>query len=297
MANHLFGAVVTPHGIASNNRGENEGNITTLQKILWNGEVYTTVSAEAIRWAMRLRWQQRDLPLNRVWLDERNRNRWEDLEFKDGGRSFIDDDVLGYMHPDAAKQSGTKGSAAIRRSRFEVTRAVSLTAWPGDVVFNAASINATPGAQRRGEAPAPYGAEVHATRFQYGFAMTPESLHHPERTLAVIDAIVDLGNVAGNHARYFFDFSPDTVIFRWSEDFAPRMLYPFALDSGGALTIPGLLRRIEAGDVDPLQLIVGGSLAGMPDGDQLKSLGASVFLGVKSATNELKQRMKDVVKE
>ena len=51
MSKHLFGLVVTPYGTAANNRGENEGNITTLQKILWKNEVHTTVSAEAIRWA------------------------------------------------------------------------------------------------------------------------------------------------------------------------------------------------------------------------------------------------------
>jgi CRISPR-associated protein Cst2 len=162
------------------------------------------------------------------------------------------------------------------------------------VVFNAASINATPAAQRRGEAPAPYGAEVHATRFQYGFAMTPQSLHDPTRALAVVDAIVDLGNVAGNHARYFFDFSPDTVIFSWSEDFAPRMLYPFAMGSTGALTVAELLLRIEAGDIDPQELVVGGGLARMPEGNRLKGFGASVHLGVKSAAEEVKHRMMGV---
>ena len=43
MSKHLFGLVITPHGAAANNRGENEGNITTLQKLLWNGEAHTTV--------------------------------------------------------------------------------------------------------------------------------------------------------------------------------------------------------------------------------------------------------------
>jgi len=30
MSKHLFGLVVTSHGTAANNRGENEGNITTV---------------------------------------------------------------------------------------------------------------------------------------------------------------------------------------------------------------------------------------------------------------------------
>ena len=41
MSLHVFGLIVTPYGTAANNRGENEGNMTTLQKILWQGEVHT----------------------------------------------------------------------------------------------------------------------------------------------------------------------------------------------------------------------------------------------------------------
>ncbi|MEH2062305.1 MAG: hypothetical protein V7K50_08500 [Nostoc sp.] len=49
---HLFGNILTSYGTAANNRGENEGNITPLQKLIWKGEVHTTISSEAIRWAL-----------------------------------------------------------------------------------------------------------------------------------------------------------------------------------------------------------------------------------------------------
>ena len=39
MSKHLFGIICTHHGTAANNRGETEGNTTTLQKILWQGDV------------------------------------------------------------------------------------------------------------------------------------------------------------------------------------------------------------------------------------------------------------------
>ena len=58
MSKHLFGLVLTPLGVAANNRGETEGNTTTLQKLVWRGAVHTTVSAEAIRAAIRRRWQE-----------------------------------------------------------------------------------------------------------------------------------------------------------------------------------------------------------------------------------------------
>ena len=97
MSKHLFGLVVTPHGTAANNRGETPGNITTLQKILWNGDVHTTVSAEAIRFAIRWYWQRREENnLNRRWDDEASKHSWQDSDFLKW-QDFIDDDVLGFM--------------------------------------------------------------------------------------------------------------------------------------------------------------------------------------------------------
>ena len=87
MSKHLFGIVLTPHGIAANNRGDTEGNITTLQKILWHGEQHTTVSAEAIRWAIRWFWQQNLVDsgsiLNRTWKEEGEKphNDWKQPNF------------------------------------------------------------------------------------------------------------------------------------------------------------------------------------------------------------------------
>ena len=99
MSLHLFGAVLTGHGVAANNRGENEGNITTLQKLLWKGKVHTTVSSEAIRWAIRYYWQMKGQEVNRVWVDEKQDHEWKDEKWKgwktEKGKTYIDDDLLG----------------------------------------------------------------------------------------------------------------------------------------------------------------------------------------------------------
>ena len=47
MSLHVFANFVTPFGTAANNRAETEGNITTLQKLVWMGDTHSTVSAEA----------------------------------------------------------------------------------------------------------------------------------------------------------------------------------------------------------------------------------------------------------
>jgi len=303
MSKHLFGLVVTHHGTAANNRGENEGNITTLQKMLWHGEVHSTVSAEAIRWAYRYYWQRAGLPVNRKWDEQKNDHVWQDpkwLPWTDptgkgkGKDTFIDDDVMGFMLAEAGKTEGneaeagkgkrTKGTCDKRRGPLELTRSVSLTPFSGDITFNAKS-------GEKGSTSL-YGTEIHATRYQYGLALTPEALDKPERALAVVDAVVGLSEVAGNQARFLFDFSPDSVVFRWTDDFAPRMLYAFKVDAEGRPTVPALLQRVAAGDISPAELIVGGPIADTADGAALKQKGAFVVPGVKAAAKELKERIR-----
>jgi CRISPR-associated protein Cst2 len=296
MSKHLFGAIATSYGIAANNRGENEGNITTLQKLLWHGEVHTTVSAEAIRWAIRYYWQRQGLPVNREWLETENDHRWNDPRWlawtdptgkgKDKAR-LIDDDVLGYMIAEAAKDDGSDkpGSAIKRRGVLEVSRAISLTPFVGDITFNAKSGNKSNTSL--------YGTEVHATRYQYGFALTPEQLHTPAHALQVVEALASLAEVAGNHSRFLFDFSPEAVVFRWTDDFAPRLLYGFAPIGQKRLDLPDILGRLEMGDLDPTELVVG---VGHPDllTDQaLNTLAKHGIqpLGIVNAAAEVKARM------
>jgi CRISPR-associated protein Cst2 len=340
MTKHLFGLIVTPYGVAANNRGENEGNMTTLQKILWKGEVHTTVSAEAIRWAVRYHWQRKGVPVNRMWSEEKSDHDWQDrawLSWTDpdgagkGKPLYIDDDVLGFMDTEAASTEGSddldekrrradelgaglsamapaerrsekgrglrqeqkalndeirqagKGKATKRRGALEVTRAISLTPFAGDITFNAKSGKKT--------STSLYGTEVHATRYQYAFAITPEALRQRERVLDVVDAFVNLAEVGGNQSRFLYDFSPEAVVFRWTDDFAPRILYGFATDeAGGALTIPNVMKKVETGDLEPGELVAAGPI-GLPatggsDG------GLRLHAGVRAAAEEVKARMR-----
>jgi CRISPR-associated protein Cst2 len=308
MSKHLFGLVVTHHGTAANNRGETEGNITTLQKILWKGDVHTTVSAEAIRYAIRWYWQRvaeaQKHKLNRTWDDKADSHKWEEPDFG-GWDGYLDDDVLGFMSAKAGKEEGNeeeagkdkkkprvRGTCDKRRARLEVTRAISLTPFAGDITFNAASVGATPSASSTGKDPVPYGTEVHATRYQYGFALTPEDLHDKSRALAVLDAIVNLSEVAGNHARFLYDFSPESIILRWTDDFAPRMLYCFQQEKDGSITVPRIIEQVEAGDIHPAELVFGGPVASDGTVSDLMGQDAHLVAGVKDAVAEVKSRIK-----
>jgi CRISPR-associated protein Cst2 len=289
---HLFGNILTSYGTAANNRGENEGNITTLQKLLWKGEVHTTVSAEAIRWALRYYWQTagEGYKVNRHWDDDKNDNVWQNANFDD--ETYIDDDVLGFMRAEGAKieasdepkQKGKKppkGTTTARRGVLEVTRAVSTTPYAGDMTFNSAS-------GQKGRTSL-YGTEVHATRYQYGFALTPDRLKDKSRTISVLDGLISLGEVAGNHSRFLYDFSPDSLVLRWTHDFSPRFLYCFAEDEEGEISAPDLLRRVKEGDIEPAELWVAGAISYSDEIDALEEMGVNVFTGIKAAVEHLKQ--------
>lgn len=293
MSKHLFGAVVTPLGTAANNRGLTEGNVTTLQKLVWNGQVHTTVSAEAIRFALRRRLADTE-PTNRAWNDVERVNEWKDAGFERWtGQSkdvpFIDDDLLGFMQAEGAKDDGQRGGAKVRRAVLEITRAVSTTPWPGDTTFNAASPGATPSAQKKGSNPVPYGTEMHATRYQYGFALTPAKLVRPERARVALSGLVSLGEVAGNHGRFLFDFSPESIVLRVSDDPAPRILYTFDVDEGGQVRLTELVRKVRSGDISAAELFVGGAVVN----DELRDVlsGAQIFSGVKAASDAAAQRL------
>jgi CRISPR-associated protein Cst2 len=295
MSRHLFAAIVTHHGTAANNRGETDGNVTTLQKLLWQGQVHTTVSAEAIRFALR-----RSLgtvegeKTNRRWDENVRSNIWEDPEFKlwkkKDGATFIDDDLLGFMSARVASQEGEAGSADVRRAVLEVTRAISLLPWGGDVTFNAASPGATPSAAKKGNNPVPYGTELHATRYQYGIALTPDRLRKKDRAKAAVVGLCELAEVAGNHGRFLFDFSPESIVFRLTDDPAPRLLYVFE-QKDQTIDAPPLLARVEAGDIRAQELVIGGSFATTITATKLKELGADVFVGVRKAAETVLSKL------
>jgi len=298
MSLHIFGAIVTAPGCAANNRGESEGNITTLQKILWQDQVHTTVSAEAIRWALRYYWQvATDKQVNRRWDEAKEDHDWQDPDWqewsKDNGIIYIDDDLLGFMRAEGAKTEGeddaparrgkrAKGTINKRRGVLEVTRAISTTPYAGDISFNAKS-----GEKGRTSL---YGTEMHATRYQYGFALTPERLRKPEHCLDALEGLAHLGEVAGNHSRFLYDFSPESMVLRLTSDPAPRLLFCFQEDNG-VIIAPELVRKVNAGDLSPQELYIGGKIALIPE---IQALQTKICVpGIKEALEAFKQAVWD----
>src|SRR3954452_15330613 len=105
MSLHVFANIVTPFGTAANNRGETEGNITTLQKLIWMGLPHTTVSAQSIRFALRrLLAAQEDKGSNRSYNETTRVNTWADREFRgwalDQNGAFVNGDTPHFIDDD-----------------------------------------------------------------------------------------------------------------------------------------------------------------------------------------------------
>ncbi len=310
--NYLYGTILTGEAVAANNRGDNIGNTTTLQKVFHRDDVHTSVSAEAIRFALRYRFQLEDLNVNRTYDPEYGRLEYEDEKRKDwnpaGADVFIDDDLMGFMDAAAAqieqeeeaaaeaaegekpakgaKKAKPRGKTTKRTSPLAVGRAVSLRPYRGELSFNAVSGEKLPGKLTL------YNAEMHTTEYQYSFGLNLNDVIKKEHVGHLIDAIIDPPPVAGNHARFAYDFSPASIVLRVTNAHSSKIQNCFEHDEDSrAYTIGRLIKRVESGDVPAAELIVGGELAETPEGARLKELGAAVFPGVKAAADEARQRI------
>ena len=314
MATHyLYGTVLTSEAVAANNRGDNIGNTTTLQKVFHQDDLHTSVSAEAIRFALRYRFQLEGLSVNRTYDPEAGKLDYDDEKRKNwnpNGDVFVDDDLMGFMDAAAAQQEReeeeieavegqepkpalakspkkkTKGTTTKRPSPLAVGRAVSLRPYRGEISFNAVS-----GEKAKGKLSL-YSAEMHTTEYQYSFGLNLGDVIDKRNIGYVIDAILDPPQVAGNHARFAYDFSPASIVLRVTNAHSSKIQNCFEHDEDSrGFTIERLINRVKSGDITGDELIVGGDVASTGEANELKTLGATVLQGVKAAAKEARQRI------
>lgn len=280
MSQHIFVTAVTPTAVAANNRGEGDGStLSTLQKITKGNDQYTTVSADAIRWGYR-EYLQNSQPdnVNRTFDAEADQYNIKDEKYN--AKTFIDDDLFGFM--DAKKDKDNKNATTKRRGALEVSRAISLDPYWGDIVFG------SKGGKKDNKSI--HNTEVHCTAYQYTMALTPSSLKDPERAKFLLDAIPGIKHVGGNHARFLYEFRPESIVIRVTEDPSPWILGCFER-VGESVGCSRLVRLVEVNDIPASELIVAGEIADTPYGEQLKSLGVEVKRGIKEAITEAKKQL------
>ncbi|MGI8469722.1 MAG: DevR family CRISPR-associated autoregulator [Pyrinomonadaceae bacterium] len=310
--NYLYGTILTGEAVAANNRGDNIGNTTTLQKVFHQDDVHTSVSAEAIRFAIRYRFQLEGLNINRSYDGELGKLFYEDEKrtaWNPNGEVFIDDDLMGFMDAAAAQnekedeeaasvdetipvetkpktKAKPKGKTTKRPSPLAIGRAVSLRPYRGELSFNAVS-----GEKVKGKLSL-YNAEMHTTEYQYSFGLNLDDVIKKENIGHLIDAIVDPPQVAGNHARFAYDFSPDSIVLRVTNAHSSKIQNCFEHDEDNrTFTVAKLIKRVESKDIAPDEIIIGGEIAATAEGKKLKELGVSVFNGIQAAAGEAKNRI------
>lgn len=331
---HLHGNILTEYGLASNNHDRNIGNLIPLPKIHWKGQIHTTVSAEAIKFAMRRFWQEQEVSLNRTVNDE---NPDDIYHYKDDNFNpnlYIDDDVLGYLKIEKAqkisqsnrdgkttsddidlqsddssqkakpKSNSTKnkaissknqatitdspteedylpkpkGKGIPRKGALDMSRAISTTPYDRDVLHSAYG--------GKKDSASLHSAQFHSTHYQYCFSITPDYLKVPERIFNVLEGINSLRRVGGGNSGCLYDFSPNSLILRWTHDPCSRHLYSIDATHDDP-TCPKLLKRMQNGRIDPKEVWIAGDLA-----DGFKMEGVHLFENPAAAIEDLKQKMR-----
>jgi len=312
MATHyLYGTILTNEAVAANNRGDNIGNTTTLQKVFHQDDVHTSVSAEAIRFALRYRFQlEATVPVNRSYDSSTGKLKYQDekrTQWNPQGDVFIDDDLMGFMDAEAAakeneeevdteevsdepkakkKKDKPKGKTTKRQSPLAMGRAVSLRPYRAELSFNCVS-----GEKAKGQLSL-YSAEMHTTEYQYSFGLNLGDVVKKKHISSLIEAIIDPPQVAGNHSRFAYDFSPASIVLRVTHAHSSKIQNCFEHDEEErTYTIARLIDRIESGDIPASEIIIGGDVSKTEEGKKLKALNVTVFSGVIAAANEARQRI------
>jgi CRISPR-associated protein Cst2 len=257
MTTYIHGTCVTAKKVASNNLGESDGNFLTIQKV-WDGdEKYSTVSGDAIRFAVRRRFVEifGAVRMNRIYNSDTRENDWKDLKFdawfqenKTAAQQvFVDDDILGFV-----KQVSKGTLPQGRKSALEVSRAISMSPYKDDNFNYFTSSGATPGAatakmqDAKKSAPTPRTMEAHLTRYLYSFSLNVDHIKskpQKETAINVVESLMNIGPVAGSNSRNLYDFSPESCIIRIAED--PSLRTNFLTEENGVVNVNKFINFVK----------------------------------------------------
>ncbi len=271
---NLFATVLTHAAPSSNYRGESEENRTILQKITKGGKDHTIISSESMRNALR------EMLVNEIPDSNINRKRRHDLdqlavEFKEfpNAEKFADDFLFGFMvAADKEIIKKHQGRATKRDSIFRMNMAVSLMPYRFNATFHQSPKFAgdpPPFKNSEKNDSVLYHVERIYTAYQYPFALAGQDCQsQPSWTKALLRSIGQLTNVAGGHARSFYEMSPKSIVVRLSASLIAGFdTYGFGVD--GNFTE---LHRINENDLPANEFWIGGDLARNMDAAEKKRL-------------------------
>ena len=128
--------------------------------------------------------------------------------------------------------------------------------------------------------------------YQYSFGLNLGDVVKKKHIASLIEAIIDPPQVAGNHSRFAYDFSPALIVLRVTNAHSSKIQNCFEHDEEEhTYTIARLIDRIESGDIPASEIIIGGEVTKTEEGKKLKALTVAVFSGVSAAASEARKRI------
>jgi len=214
MNKNLFATILTYAAPSSNYRGEREENRTVLQKIAKGKQEYTVISPESMRNALREMLIKAGLLCNRTRLHDQDQLAVEFKEFPNSEK-YADDFLFGFMVADNDAIKKNKGLPSKRDSILRMNMAVALTPYRFDATFHQSPLNAGASPWKNSSTSALLHREVAHTAYQYPFALAySDCKNKPEWVQALIQAISQLSDVAGGHARSYYEMAPKSIVAR-----------------------------------------------------------------------------------
>jgi CRISPR-associated protein Cst2 len=281
---NLFATVLTHEAPSSNYRGESELNRTIIQKIHRRGQDYAVVSPEAIRNALREILAGDGLPMNRTRLDPGGPPAVEFKEFPNAG-TYADDFLFGFLVTDPKAIKENSALPAKRDSVLRLNLAVALTPYRFDATFHQSPLNAGKSPWKNADSSALIHREVTFTSYQFPFALALGDCSlgdGPAWTRALLRAVAQLSNVAGGHARSYYEMAPRSIVLRLTPSLVAGFnTYGFAEDGSFAE-----LARIkpegeaEKNDLPGAEFRLGGELVRRMDESErqrFEALGVKLF--------------------
>jgi len=258
---NLFATILTYPAPSANYRGESELNRTVIQKVTDGRFDYPIFSPESMRNALREILAAYGLPCNRERLHDEDQLAVKFADLPDP-EEYVDDFFFGYlvaanggdrkkMRSEVEKSRGKDRAANFTFKRDSVLRmnlAKAVQPYRHNAIFTQSPLAADGSAYKNATTSALLHRETVVSAFQYPFAINFEDCkHQPDWTRKLLKAIGELNEVAGNHARSYFEMAPASIIARLTNSLvAGYQTYCFKPDDKS----PDVIDDILAGDFD-----------------------------------------------
>lgn len=256
MLPNLYCTVLTYAAPSSNYRGESEENRTVIQKVTRDNQEYSVISPDSMRNALREILALRELPMNRSRLRDEDQLAVEFKDYPDADK-YADDFLFGYLVADNKEMKKVKRPAK-RDSVLRMNLAMAIAPYRFDATFHQSPMNAGRSPWKNSGTSALLHREVSHTAYQYPFALCLEDCKDKRAwARALLAAIGELSNVAGGHARSYFEMAPRSLVARLT----PALVCGFDTYGFNAKGEFLELARIKEGDLPGREFVVAGSLA------------------------------------